>query len=575
MEGICDLSNWGILSADTVSCEPATTPFVQLALANKMFNHCGARCLFDFNQPDEVSFYWNNAERCFQQSGFCNSEHPEEQEVAVARQKTFCSTTTTSTGTSTTSTTTLQQVIQLPADVSVNTVEGRILESTLQEVLALMEMQGADSSNPLVRATASGKVTVVKLRSLADDSEKSDPRDRVIFSTGGAMEGPGVTVSVPPQLVQDLLQGANPMLAVTEVLQDVSETMPSNGEGSSQIVLNSPVVEISILLEAGGKVSVASVSDLAEPILFRLSDAPRQPQDVCVFFDHTSRAWSSVGLRVASANALSGRWCHTTHLSLLAIAHVVPFQGLIAEQDASFALISIALASASIFAGGGLVFLLWYYRYKPARGGSVQIQGKGGETFVVTYSRSTRSRSAEPEPDEQRMKSISTRSLSFLQAFRSEASASSASAASKVRIEWNVQANDWQSRLQDLEGWTGDLKQHHAEAAEAAEGPGATYVAKDAPDVLATLRREETAAMEETERLEFLLEVEAPVPVDTVQVAEDPEKAAMPSFYKNGEAVLYFSITNQRWLVARIQGDPAWMNPEEQIDREPWLLLKI
>ena len=173
------------------------------------------------------------------------------------------------------------------------------------------------------------------------------------------------------------------------------------------------------------------------------------------------------------------------------------------------------------------------------------------------------------------MKSISTRSLSFLQAFRSEASASSASAASKVRIEWNVQANDWQSRLQDLEGWTGDLKQHHAEAAEAAEGPGATYVAKDAPDVLATLRREETAAMEETERLEFLLEVEAPVPVDTVQVAEDPEKAAMPSFYKNGEAVLYFSITNQRWLVARIQGDPAWMNPEEQIDREPWLLLKI
>ena len=564
MEGICDLSNWGMLSADAVSCEPATTPFVQLALANKMFSHCGAWCVFDFNQPDEISFYWNNAEKCFQQSGFCNSEHPEEQELAVARQKSFCSTTTTSTGTSITSTTTVQHVIQLPADVSVNTVEGRIVESTLWEALALMEMQ-ADS---LVTATAWGNVTVVKLRSLAANFDSSD---RVVFSTDIAGGFRGVTVSVPLQLVQNLMQGANPMLAVTEVLPHVSETMPSNGEGSSQVVLNSPVVEISILLEAQGKVSVATVSDLAEPILVRLSDASQQPQDVCAFFDHTSRAWSSVGLQAISVNDLSGRWCQSTHLSMLAIVHVVPFEGLIAEQDTSFELTSIALACASLFAGGGVVFLLWYYRCKPARGGSVQIQGKGDQTFVVTYSRSTRS--ADHEPDEP-MKSISTKSLSF-QAFRSEASAS---AASKVHIEWNIQANDWKTRLHDLEGWTGDLKQHHAtQAAEVGRGrpePASTDAPKDAPDLLATLKRAETAAMEEAERLEFLVEVDAPVPVDSLQVAEDPQKAARPSFYRNGEAVLYFSITNQCWLLARIQGDPAWMNSEEQIDREPGFLLR-
>ncbi|CAE7199689.1 gefF [Symbiodinium microadriaticum] len=347
--------------------------------------------------------------------------------------------------------------------------------------------------------------------------------------------------------------------------------MPSNGEGSSQVVLNSPVVEISILLEAQGKVSVAALSDLAEPILVRLSDASQQPQDVCAFFDHTSRAWSSVGLQAISVNDLSGRWCQSTHLSMLAIVHVVPFEGLIAEPDTSFELTSIALACASLFAGGGVLFLLWYYRCKPARGGSVQIQGKGDQTFVVTYSRSTRS---EHEPDEP-MKSISTKSLSFIP-FRSEASAS---AASKVHIEWNIQANDWKTRLHDLEGWTGDLKQHHAtQAAEVGRGrpgPASTDAPKDAPDLLATLKRAETAAMEEAERLEFLVEVDAPVPVDSLQVAEDPQKVARPSFYRNGEAVLYFSITNQCWLLARIQGDPAWMNSEEQIDREPGFLLRI
>ncbi|CAE7460327.1 unnamed protein product [Symbiodinium microadriaticum] len=341
--------------------------------------------------------------------------------------------------------------------------------------------------------------------------------------------------------------------------------MPSNGEGSSQVVLNSPVVEISILLEAQGKVSVATVSDLAEPILVRLSDASQQPQDVCAFFDHTSRAWSSVGLQAISVNDLSGGWCQSTHLSMLAIVQVVPFEGLIAEQDTSFELTSIALGCASLFAGGGVVFLLWYYRCKPARGGSVQIQGKGDQTFVVTYSRSTRS--AEHEPDEP-MKSISTKSLSF-QAFRSEASAS---AASKVHIEWNIQANDWKTRLHDLEGWTGDLKQHHAtQAAEVGRGrpgPASTDAPKDAPDLLAALKRAETAAMEEAERLEFLVEVDPPVPLDSVQVAEDPQKAAMPSFYENGEAVLYFSMTNQCWLVAQIHGDPAWMNSEKQIDRD-------
>eukprot|EP00439_Symbiodinium_sp_Y106_P039251 s2341_g4.t2 len=92
MEGICgDLSKYGRLEyADAVSCEPATTPFVQRALANKMFSHCGAWCIYDYYQPDKISYHWNAAGKCFQQSGLCLEKYKNEMEKAVAKKQLIC-----------------------------------------------------------------------------------------------------------------------------------------------------------------------------------------------------------------------------------------------------------------------------------------------------------------------------------------------------------------------------------------------------------------------------------------------------------------------------------------------------
>mmetsp|Transcript_32736 Transcript_32736/g.78269 ORF Transcript_32736/g.78269 Transcript_32736/m.78269 type:complete len:763 (-) Transcript_32736:24-2312(-) len=92
MEGICgDLSKYGRLEyADAVSCEPATTPFVQRALANKMFSHCGAWCIYDYYQPDKISYHWDATRKCFSQTGLCLEKYKNEMEKAVAKKQLIC-----------------------------------------------------------------------------------------------------------------------------------------------------------------------------------------------------------------------------------------------------------------------------------------------------------------------------------------------------------------------------------------------------------------------------------------------------------------------------------------------------
>eukprot|EP00913_Durusdinium_trenchii_P017520 g16461.t1 len=90
-------------SPDAKGCEETYTAKVQTALANHMFKHCGAWCLFDYDEPDKVSYAWDDKQQCWKQGGCVG--HPEQQ-YAVERRNKACEYTTTTTTMTTTSTST-------------------------------------------------------------------------------------------------------------------------------------------------------------------------------------------------------------------------------------------------------------------------------------------------------------------------------------------------------------------------------------------------------------------------------------------------------------------------------------
>jgi len=47
------------------ACEDASTPFLRRALANKMFSLCGDTCVWDFEQPDAISFVYDATQKCY------------------------------------------------------------------------------------------------------------------------------------------------------------------------------------------------------------------------------------------------------------------------------------------------------------------------------------------------------------------------------------------------------------------------------------------------------------------------------------------------------------------------------
>eukprot|EP00913_Durusdinium_trenchii_P014933 g14007.t1 len=56
------------------SCDSALSGQVHKALANKMFSHCGAWCIFDFDEPDKVAFGWNPQGKCWKKSDSCGPQ---------------------------------------------------------------------------------------------------------------------------------------------------------------------------------------------------------------------------------------------------------------------------------------------------------------------------------------------------------------------------------------------------------------------------------------------------------------------------------------------------------------------
>ncbi|CAE7517551.1 CACNA1F [Symbiodinium microadriaticum] len=72
------------------SCEAATTPFLQRSLANKMFSHCGAWCIFDFEYPDKIAYHWNAEKKCYDETDEVCNKYPNEREVAKKHKAELC-----------------------------------------------------------------------------------------------------------------------------------------------------------------------------------------------------------------------------------------------------------------------------------------------------------------------------------------------------------------------------------------------------------------------------------------------------------------------------------------------------
>lgn len=69
-------------------CHASYTPYVRRSLANKMFSHCGAWCLYDYDQPDTVAYHWNSETSCWQRGSGCIGHA--EQKLSLERKATFC-----------------------------------------------------------------------------------------------------------------------------------------------------------------------------------------------------------------------------------------------------------------------------------------------------------------------------------------------------------------------------------------------------------------------------------------------------------------------------------------------------
>eukprot|EP00435_Cladocopium_sp_Y103_P049846 s245_g15.t1 len=173
-----------------------------------------------------------------------------------------------------------------------------------------------------------GSVTVVKLQVSAEQTEP------VVYEFGDREGEPsGTVVSLPPSLISQLQSEGDVMLTVSKIDQTVQEQLTAAaGSGTSNLVVNAPVIEISLFKVNQGEVGKADVSSTPAPIVFKLQDAEPGPNDVCVYFDLEAKSWSSSGLvgplsatRVAElfSTQWGGTWCEANHLTIFSVAEQV------------------------------------------------------------------------------------------------------------------------------------------------------------------------------------------------------------------------------------------------------------
>lgn len=76
------------LSPAAKGCEESDTYYVRRSLANKMFTHCGARYLYDYDTPSAVCYEWNGPEKCWSRGTACKTH--EMGQRLVARKALMC-----------------------------------------------------------------------------------------------------------------------------------------------------------------------------------------------------------------------------------------------------------------------------------------------------------------------------------------------------------------------------------------------------------------------------------------------------------------------------------------------------
>ncbi|CAK9105045.1 Pumilio homolog 6 [Durusdinium trenchii] len=84
--------DWETSDADVTpyakGCKSEDSYYVRRALANKMFSHCGAHYLYDFDSPSSRCFEWIQDQKCWTRGTACGSHV--EQRKSVARKALMC-----------------------------------------------------------------------------------------------------------------------------------------------------------------------------------------------------------------------------------------------------------------------------------------------------------------------------------------------------------------------------------------------------------------------------------------------------------------------------------------------------
>lgn len=429
--------------------------------------------------------------------------------------------------------------------------QGSVVLATLQGALAALN----SDQESVVLETEAGNVTVVKLR-----SSSLDPSSSLVFQFGESGEQSSlgaIAVSVPVSLVSQIEQGGNAMLAVTQVNQDVTESMSDGGAANSKVILSAPILEISFVQETNGEVTVANVSGLAEPVVFRLQDASPTEGDECAFFDLDTKTWSTDGLSVANSSQIAqvtgalsnGTWCATTHFSLFSSVQTVPFdklmdtqEGLISTEDYTIAVALMLGAFVPVCA----MFCTWaFFRVQAPNSGKTRIKDDRGKSLVVKFTRSeVVAKDAE---------------VTKTQTWRSKHSEKEKT---KVLVTWDIEPAEV---LPDLD----HMKGHGWVAMDVGGGPRVTEkkslkdlrgLSKEFP----TLSQELRKASQEDDRMEAKLEEMEGRPKEEIDIAEAlgadivevslDELTKVHEIYQDHEPVNYWSATHEMLIQAFISG---------------------
>lgn len=445
----------------------------------------------------------------------------------------------------------------LPSNVDTNETEGSLVLATLQGALVALN----SDQESVVLETEAGNVSVVKL-----SSSSVDPSSSLVFQFGdsGDQTSDGtITVSVPVSVVSQFEQGGNVMLAVLQVKQDVTDSL---NQGDAKVILGAPVLEISFVQEKNGEVSVANVSDLAEPVIFRLQDSSPGVGD-CVFFDLDTNSWSTQGVSVASSSQIAqvtgelsnGTWCAAVHFSLFSFVQTIPFDEIIDTKDYVVSqenyMIAIALMLVVFVLVCGLCCTWSFFRVRAPNSGKTNIKDDRGRSHVVKFTRSE-----VVARDEM---------VSPAQTARSGRSGrSDKEKNTKVLVTWEVEPAEVLANLDHMKGHG-----YVAMDVDVAVGPRVSQK-KSLKDLrskskeFATVSQELRKASQEDDRLEERLgtkmDEEEALDGDIVEVSLDQlTQARVCELYQDRAPVNYWSATHEMLMQAFVCGAATWDESNE------------